>query len=62
MGERITSRCRDREYVPMVMGCLNLAACVNVVLYDRAVRRAILKPVDQRISEKWLREVSVARP
>ncbi len=34
LGERITSWCRDVVYVP-TNGCMNLAACVNVVLYDR---------------------------
>ncbi len=37
LGEGITSWCRDVIYVPS--GCLNLAACVNVVLYDRMVKR-----------------------
>lgn len=34
LGERITSWCRDTVYVP-TQGCMNLAATVNVVLYDR---------------------------
>lgn len=34
LGGRITSWCRDVIYVPMD-GCMNLAATVNVVLYDR---------------------------
>ncbi len=34
LGERILSRCRDRVMVPTVR-CMNLAATVNVVLYDR---------------------------
>lgn len=34
LGERITSFCRDKIYVP-TDGCMNLAATVNVVLYDR---------------------------
>lgn len=40
LGRRITDRCRDRVYVPMVAGCLNLAMCVNVVLYDRMSKQA----------------------
>jgi tRNA(Leu) C34 or U34 (ribose-2'-O)-methylase TrmL len=34
LGDRITSFCRDSIYVP-TNGCMNLAATVNVVLYDR---------------------------
>lgn len=37
LGERITSRCRDVVYIP-TDGCMNLAACVNVVLYDRQTK------------------------
>lgn len=37
LGHRIVSRCRDRVYVP-TNGCMNLAATVNVVLYDRAAK------------------------
>ena len=38
LGARVLSWCRDVLYVP-TRGCMNLAACVNVVLYDRAVKR-----------------------
>jgi tRNA(Leu) C34 or U34 (ribose-2'-O)-methylase TrmL len=34
LGKRVLSRCRDVVYVP-TSGCMNLAATVNVVLYDR---------------------------
>jgi len=34
LEERVLSWCRDVVYIP-TSGCLNLAACVNVVLYDR---------------------------
>ena len=34
LGERVTSFCRDVVYIP-TDGCMNLAATVNVVLYDR---------------------------
>ncbi len=34
LGQRVLSRCRDVVYVP-TNGCMNLAATVNVVLYDR---------------------------
>lgn len=37
LGERITGWCRDIIYVP-TSGCMNLAACVNVVLYDRMAK------------------------
>lgn len=38
LGERVLSWCRDVVYIPS-NGCLNLAACVNVVLYDRLCKR-----------------------
>lgn len=34
LGERVTSWCRDIVYIP-TDGCMNLAATVNVILYDR---------------------------
>jgi len=34
LGKRITDKCRDVIYVP-TNGCMNLAATVNVILYDR---------------------------
>jgi len=37
LGAGITSWCRDVVYIPA--GCLNLAAAVNLVLYDRMVKR-----------------------
>jgi tRNA(Leu) C34 or U34 (ribose-2'-O)-methylase TrmL len=37
LGARITSWCRDIVYVP-TDGCMNLAATVNVVLYDRLAK------------------------
>lgn len=37
LGRRITSWCRDVVYIPMT-GCMNLAATVNVVLYDRLAK------------------------
>lgn len=40
LGDRITSWCRDRVYVP-TNGCMNLAATVNVVLYDRLAKAGI---------------------
>lgn len=34
LGRSITEWCRDTIYVP-TEGCMNLAATVNVILYDR---------------------------
>ena len=39
LGNRVLSWCRDVVYIP-TNGCLNLAACVNVVLYDRLCKTA----------------------
>ena len=36
LGRKVTDWCRDTIYIPA--GCLNLAACVNVVLYDRLAK------------------------
>lgn len=38
LGASVLSWCRDVVYIP-VRECLNLAATVNVVLYDRAAKR-----------------------
>ena len=38
LGKRVLSWCRDVVYVPTKY-CMNLAACVNVVLYDRMVKQ-----------------------
>jgi len=38
LGDRITSWCKDIIYIPS-NGCMNLAATVNVVLYDRMAKR-----------------------
>ena len=37
LGKRITDRCRDRIVVPTKF-CMNLAATVNVILYDRLAK------------------------
>lgn len=37
LGKAITDRCRDKVFVPTAF-CMNLAACVNVVLYDRMAK------------------------
>lgn len=39
LGKPVTSWCRDVIYIPS-SGCLNLAAAVNVILYDRDRKRA----------------------
>lgn len=38
LDKRICERCRDKIIIPTRIS-LNLAACVNVVLYDRAAKR-----------------------
>lgn len=40
LGERVLSWCRDVIYVPTT-SCMNLAATVNVVLYDRMAKQLI---------------------
>ena len=39
LGAQITDRCRDKVFVP-TSRCMNLAATVNVVLYDRLAKRS----------------------
>ena len=41
LGAAITDRCRDKIYVPTRF-CMNLAACVNVVLYDRLAKERMV--------------------
>ena len=38
LGRSVTDRCRDVVYVP-THGCMNLAATVNVILYDRLAKQ-----------------------
>ena len=38
LGTKVTSWCRDTIYVP-TRSCMNLAATVNVVLYDRKAKQ-----------------------
>jgi len=38
LGKRVTSWCRDTIYVPTDR-CMNLAATVNVILYDRLAKQ-----------------------
>lgn len=42
LGNRIIKRCRDVIYIP-TNRCMNLAATVNVVLYDRAMKESLRK-------------------
>lgn len=39
LGHKVLRKCRDIVKVPA--GCLNLAACVNVVLYDRTAKELV---------------------
>ena len=39
LGEDVLKLCRDKVYIPMSY-CMNLAACVNVVLYDRLAKNS----------------------
>lgn len=43
LGEEITEWCRDVVYVPTLY-CMNLAACVNVLLYDRIAKQLRAMP------------------
>lgn len=43
IGCEILSWCRDVVYVPTI-GCMNLSATVNVVLYDRTSKQAEHRP------------------
>jgi len=38
LGKRVTDKCRDIIYIPTER-CMNLAATVNVVLYDRLMKK-----------------------
>lgn len=40
LGNDVLSWCRDVIYIPTT-GCMNLAACVNVVLYDRMAKQVL---------------------
>lgn len=37
LGAQIQRHCRDVVYIP-TLGCMNVAACANVVLYDRLTK------------------------
>ena len=43
LGNAVTEWCRDVVYVPTLY-CINLAACVNVLLYDRIAKQARAMP------------------
>jgi tRNA(Leu) C34 or U34 (ribose-2'-O)-methylase TrmL len=53
LGESMLSWCRDVVYVPTTY-CMNLAACVNVVLYDRLTKL-------NRISALYERRMHLSR-
>lgn len=38
LGQKVLEWCRDVVYIP-TKGCMNLAATVNVVLYDRMIKQ-----------------------
>jgi tRNA(Leu) C34 or U34 (ribose-2'-O)-methylase TrmL len=42
LGPEVVDRCRDRVFVPTT-NCMNLAAAVNVVLYDRMAKAGARK-------------------
>lgn len=42
LGKGVTDWCRDKVYVPTKF-CMNLAATVNVVLYDRMAKQMAVK-------------------
>lgn len=46
LGEKTLSWCRDRIYVPTQF-CMNLAATVNVILYDRLMKSLFQAEVHQ---------------
>lgn len=57
LGKPVLEWCRDVIYIP-THGCLNLAAAVNVVLYDRQKKRAREERVLERM-ETSARPLSV---
>ncbi len=49
LGQKVLSWCPHKIFIPVHM-CLNLAACVNVVLYDRLAK---LGPESGLCKETW---------
>ena len=47
LGRRITSWCKDTIYIPTAY-CMNLAATVNVVLYDRMLKKMKCEHIDKK--------------
>lgn len=47
LGKRILDKCRDKVMVP-TNGCMNLAATVNVLLYDRMAKLSTTSPTSGR--------------
>ena len=54
LGKRVLDHCRDKVMIPM-NGCMNLAASVNVVLYDRLMKSS--KASNVRVHRRALRYV-----
>jgi tRNA(Leu) C34 or U34 (ribose-2'-O)-methylase TrmL len=38
LGKPVLSKCKETIYVPAGRACMNLAATVNVILYDRLIK------------------------
>ena len=51
LGVEIVNRCRDKVFVPTAF-CMNLAAAVNVVLYDRAAKELRLAAAQPNRSKR----------
>jgi hypothetical protein len=61
LDETVTGWCRDRVYVP-TRRCLNLAGAVNIVLYDRLVKRGRAALWEDHVFEPLLRWVNGLPP
>lgn len=53
IDKRLVNWCQEVVYIP-TQGCMNLAATVNVVLYDRLCKQAIANPYADFWSEEAL--------
>lgn len=50
LGRRVTEYCRDIIKIPA--GCLNLAAAINVVLYDRVAKGLLNSDIDAKTEKE----------
>jgi len=50
LDKSITSRCKETIYIPSKL-CLNLAACVNVILYDRMMKQQYLSNILSEVNK-----------